>query len=231
MAVSAPERQYLLNQLGRLADADLNRLWERAIYLTAPPRSLGLRRPPSISFGAIIEEGFPEVVDPYYQTAADLAATWFEESLPGSPYIAQPADPLPVDRLVLSARWALRGDGAAGLSRLQGTLQRAVFDGARQTTLLNVTATESKWARYASANACAFCRLLATRGADYRSERTAATDVHDHCSCLPVEDRDNTYQPPEYIEQWQGEYAAARDAAGSGDPTQILAAWRQLGAR
>lgn len=219
MPISAPERQYLLNQIGRIAEADLNRLWAQAETLSTD------------AFLAFVSQGFVELVDPYHQAAGQLAANWFEDALPASTYVAAVADPLPTEKLTSSARWALGGDGVQALSRLQGTLQRAVFDGARQTTLLNVDRTGSRWARYASANACAFCRLLATRGADYRSEKTAATDVHDHCHCLPVEDRDNSYEPPVYIEQWQAEYVAARDAAGSGDPNQILTAWRQLGAR
>lgn len=219
MAVSAPERQYLLNQVGRLAQSDLDLLWKQAEQLA------------DTDFFTFVVQAFPDVVDPYHQAAGELAANWFEESRPTSSYIAKVADPLPVDRLEASAKWALGGDGLVGKDRLSGTLQRAVFDGARDTTLLNVQATGSGWARYASANACAFCRLLATRGAAYRSEDTAATKVHDHCSCIPVEDRNNDYQPPDYIERWQTEYVAARAAAGSGDPTEILAVWRQIGVR
>lgn len=219
MPVSAPERQYLLNQLGRLAESDLERLWRQADQLA------------DTDFFGYVVAAFPDVVDPYHQAAGQLAATWFEESLPVSPYIAQVVDPLPTAKLTASAQWALGGDGTVGLDRLRGTLQRAVFDGARDTTLLNVQTTGSAWARYASANACAFCRLLATRGAAYRSQNTAATKVHDHCSCIPIEDRDNSYEPPDYVSAWQDEYLAARDAADSGDPKQILAAWRQQGVR
>lgn len=218
MAVSAPERQYLLSQVGRLAQSDLDRIWRQAEQLA------------DVDFFTFIVDAFPGIVDPYHQAAGQLAADWFEQSLPASTYVARVAEPLPTLKLATSARWALGGDGRQALNRLQGTLQRGVFDGARDTTLLNVKATKSRWARYASANACAFCRLLATRGASYRSEKTSATKVHDHCSCIPVEDRDNSYKPPPYVEQWQAEYIAARDAAGSGDPTQILAAWRQQGA-
>ncbi|MCA9843251.1 MAG: hypothetical protein KC491_01240 [Dehalococcoidia bacterium] len=216
MAISAPERQYLLSQVGRLADSDLLRLW-RAAELS------------DVDFFAFVVDGFPDLVDPYHQAAAMLAANWFEESLPASTYVARVIDPLPVEKLASSARWALGGDGEQGLARLQGTLQRAVFDGARDTTLLNVQATGSGWARYASATACEFCRMLATRGSAYRSRDTAATKVHDHCSCIPVEDRDNSYEPPDYVAKWQDEYIAARTAAGSGDTKEILAAWRQLG--
>lgn len=219
MAVSAPERQYLLNQVGRLAQNDLDRLWRQAEQLA------------DVDFFAYMVEAFPDVVDPYHQAAGQLAATWFEDSLPASAYVARVAEPLPAVQIATSARWALGGDGAQALSRLGGTLQRAVFNGARDTTVLNAKATNTRWARYASANACAFCRLLATRGADYRGADTAGTKVHDHCSCIPVEDRDNSYQPPDYVDRWQAEYVAARDAAGSGDPNQILAAWRQQGVR
>lgn len=219
MAVSAAERQYLLNQVGRLAQSDLDQLWRQADQLA------------DTDFFTFVVQAFPEVVDPYHQAAGQLAADWFEQSLPASSYVARVVDPLPSEKLLASAQWALGGDGQVGLARLQGTLQRAVFDGARDTTLLNVQATGSGWARYASANACAFCRLLATRGAAYRSENTAATKVHDHCSCIPIEDRDNSYEPPDYVSAWQEEYVAARDAAGSGDPKEILAAWRQQGVR
>jgi hypothetical protein len=198
-----------------LAQADLDQLWVRA-------EQLG-----TAEFFAYLVQAFPDVVDPYNQAAGQLAANWFEESLPASAYIAKVADPPPLERLVSSAKWALGGDGTVALDRMKGTLQRAVFDGARDTTLLNVEATRSKWARYASANACEFCKLLATRGADYRSEKTAATKVHDHCSCIPIEDRDNSYQPPAYVEQWRQEYLTAREDAGSGDLKPILAAWRQ----
>lgn len=219
MAVSAAERQYLLNQVRRLAQSDLDQLWRQADQLA------------DTDFFTFVVQAFPDVVDPYHQAAGQLAADWFEQSLPESSYVAEIVEPLPSEKLLASAQWALGGDGQVGLARLQGTLQRAVFDGARDTTLLNVRATRSGWARYASANACAFCRLLATRGAAYRSENTAATEVHDHCSCIPVEDRDNSYEPPDYVSAWQEEYVAARDAAGSGDPKEILAAWRQQGVR
>lgn len=216
MPVSPAERQYLLNQVGRLAQNDLDRLWRQAEQLATG------------EFFTYVLQAFPDVVDPYHQAAGQLAATWFEESLPASPYVAMVVDPLPVEKLSASARWALGGDGVKALDRMQGTLQRAVFDGARDTTLLNVQATRSGWARYASASACEFCKLLATRGAAYRSEDTAATKVHDHCSCIPVEDRDNSYLPPDYVQAWQDEYSKARSEAGSGNAKAILSAWRRL---
>lgn len=161
--------------------------------------------------------------------ASDMAAVWFEESVPGP---AQVAD-VPVERLGLSARWALGADGAEALNRLTGTTQRAVYDGARQTTLLNVERTNIRWARDARADACAFCRMLATRTDQYlyRSRDTAAAKTHDDCHCIPIEvaNRD-AYELPSHAQQWQDEYLKARANAGTGDTKQILSAWRAQGA-
>lgn len=157
-----------------------------------------------------------------------MAAVWFEETIPGP---ATTVDTVSVERLVKSAQWALGGDGVEALSRLEHTTQRAVFDGARTTTLENVERTGSRWARDARADACAFCRLLATRTGKYlyKSRDTAATKVHDDCHCLPIEVvNPSDYQLPEYAQQWEDEYNKARAEAGVGNPKSILSAWRQL---
>lgn len=221
MAVSPEERQFLLSQVNRLAVKDLQTLWARAARLS------------DVEFAAFVVEAFPAVVDPYVATAGELAATWFEQSGPASTYRAVTAPPVPGERLTESARWALGAKGDQGLKRLQGTTQRAVFDGARNTTLLNVERTKSRWARHARADACAFCRLLATRTGNYlyRSRDTSATKVHDDCHCLPIE----VFNPDDYVltdhaQQWEDEYLKARANAGSGDPKQILAAWRSQAA-
>jgi hypothetical protein len=219
VAVTPAERQLLLTQVNTVAQQDLQRLWQDSSVLSTD------------EFVRYFLDAFPDLADPYHQLSAGLAATWFEESAPTSPYIAVTAPPVPVDKLTASTQWALGAPGDAGRDRLAGTLQRAVFDGARDTTLINVQRTESKWARYASSTACAFCRLLATRKAAYRSRNTAATKVHDHCHCLPVEVRDgDDYTPPDYVQAWEKEYIEARDAAGSGAPKEILAAWRSQAA-
>lgn len=151
MTVSPEERQFLLSQVNRLAERDLRALWVQAERLS------------DVEFAAFVIRMFPEVVAPYVEMAGQLAATWFEQSAPTSAYIANEVSTPDVEKLLKSARWALGGDGIEGLTRLQGTSQRAIFNGARETTLTHVEATNSRWARYASANACAFCRLLATR--------------------------------------------------------------------
>lgn len=182
----------------------------------------------SQEFAALVIDGFPQVVDPYVSLAANLAASWFEETVPT--VAAVTAEPIPVERLISSAQWALGARGEQGLARLERTAQRAVFDGARETTLLNVDRSNVRWARDASPDACAFCRMLATRtSALYRSRDTAATKVHDDCRCVPVEVLDpDDYELPDHAQQWEQEYLKARANAGTGEPGRILSAWREI---
>lgn len=217
MAVSAQERRFLLSQTSRLASADVNTLWTAAAALA------------DTDFAKYVIDGFPDVIDPWIAAAADLAAVWFEESVPGP---AQLADPIPVERLTKSAQWALGADGAEGLKRLEHTTQRAVFDGARQTTLINVDKAGIRWARDARPDACAFCRLLATRTTSlYKSRHTAATKVHDDCHCIPIEVANpRDYTLSDHAQQWEDEYRKARANAGTGKPKDILSAWRTQGA-
>ena len=240
MAVSAAERRFLLDQVNRLAANDLNNLWQAAENLA------------TADFFDYVVAGFPELANNYHQISGQIAANWFEESDPQSTYVARIAQPIVTDKLVASAKWALGGDGLVGRDRLEGTLQRAAFNGARDTTFLNIDATRSRWIRVARADACAFCRLLASRtGEDAYTTKEAAQFVsssrrrtsrrrgqkyHDHCHCVPVEIRATQTvtdvldrQTADLVSQWNDEYLKARANAGTGDPKQILAAWRQQG--
>ena len=240
MAVSAAERRVLLDQVNRLAQTDLINLWRAAELLSGD------------DFFDYLVAGFPELAANYHQIAAQVAASWFEESDPLSTFVARVAAPIAADRLVSTAQWALGGDGRQALSRMTGSLQRATFDGARDTVFDNIEATQSRWIRVARPNACGFCRLLATRTDELSyTSREAATNVvstrrrvsrprgekfHDDCYCQPVEIRSNqtvsdvlSAEDAALVDQWNDEYLKARANAGSGDPKQILAAWRQQG--
>ena len=164
MAISPVERQNLLADLSSVAIRDLVELWRRATVA-------------DVDFAQFLIDAYPEIAVSYAEVAADLAADWYEQSAPDLPYQAVTAGPPPVDVLQKSTQWALGADGDKALSRLSGTLQRSVFDGARRTTLVNVEREGSKWVRYASANACAFCALLATRSAVYTSKQSATRVV------------------------------------------------------
>ena len=167
MPVSAAERRFIMAQLGQRAKEDMIRLWDAAGRLE------------DIDFATYVVDAFPDLANAAHQLAAEVSATIFEEDFPAIASAAAVAPALPVDRLKASAAWALGGDGIKGRDRLLGSLQRAVLDGSRQTTVLNAQANGMRWIRVARPNACAFCRMLATRAATttdlYRSKESALT--------------------------------------------------------
>jgi len=150
MPVSAAERRFIMAQLGLRAKEDMIRLWDAA------------GRMEDVDFFSYVVDAFPGVVDPYQQLAAQISATLFEDEFPGAAPAVVAALPA-VEQLRKSAGWALGADGSAALDRLGGTIQRAVFDGDRQTTVVNAQRNGMRWIRVARPNCCAFCRMLATR--------------------------------------------------------------------
>ena len=200
----------------------------------------------------------PGVVDPYLAAAGDITADWYEAQAPELAYVARPAALVDEGQLETTARWAagtvLTKSPVSPLDLLAGSMQRALFNESRETIIQNSDAEPgARWARHASANACEFCRMVATRGAVYASESAASTvggrgstggrgggvrtrgnqaigsKYHDHCHCIAVPVRPGqSYEPPAYVEEWEAEYTRARKAADGVDAKSILSAWRKL---
>lgn len=161
---SPNERREILGQLNLLAAQDLSDLWRDASMLDLD----------STAFRSVMVQAVPELVAPYATTAADLSALWYEDSAPELAYRAIVAPPAPVEQLAASTRWALGASGQAALAKMIGTAQRTVFNASRDTIVGNIRLEPgSRWARHASSTACAFCRLMATRGAVYSTEGAA----------------------------------------------------------
>lgn len=71
----------------------------------------------------------------------------------------------------------------------------------------------TRWARVASTTACAFCTMLATRGAAYRTEETGSFEAHRgcHCTVQPVFGPARSYEPPAHIRQAQTLWSESTD--------------------
>lgn len=170
MAVaSAAERRFIMDQLGTRAKEDMYQLWNAAERLV------------DIDFFRYVADAFPDIVIPYNQLAAEFSASIFEEDFPELAATAVVADPPPVEALRNSAEWALGADGRKALDRMAGTIQRHIYDGDRDTTVINAEAMGMRWVRIARPNACAFCRLLASRAAagvdNYRNSDAVFTNA------------------------------------------------------
>ena len=174
MPTPAPhERQRALSTLTTLSKRDLAAIW----------RKLDLSRPDKLA--EPLAQVLAEIADKYGAAAAALAADWYDEARDdaGAPgrFRAIVADPPDTERIGALSRWGVgplfgaNPDGATALSLLVGGLQRIVINQARDTTFgsVGLDPARPRYARHASANACAFCALMATRGAVYASEDDA----------------------------------------------------------
>lgn len=125
-----------------------------------------------------LQAELPGVVDPYLTASGDITATWYEDQLPSSTYVAAPAALVDEEQLRTTARWAagsvLSKSPVSPLDLLAGSMQRALFNESRETVRANSAAEPgARWARHASATACEFCKMVATRGGVYYSEESA----------------------------------------------------------
>lgn len=107
--------------------------------------------------------------------------------------------PLPPDTRLLQARllgagpWTFKqkiGQGktlsqaqAETIARLSGEVSRTVIEGSRETVTQTATQRGYGWQRITDGDPCAFCALLASRGAVYRSQSSGGFQAHRNCAC------------------------------------------------
>lgn len=158
------------------------------------------------------------------EEAADLAA--FDE---------QDLAEVGKDRLEEDTEDAVEpGDGVvrqiqAARAKVDGITSRLVADVGRGAVIDSVAADPAAVAvaRLARPDACAFCRVMAIRGAVYKDEQAAGRGAnakfvgagefkyHDHCRCWasPLFDGEE-WQPQPEVELWQRQYEQARSMGG-----------------
>lgn len=81
---------------------------------------------------------------------------------------------------------------------------RWALTGGRDTILGSIRSDRNAlgWARATSGTPCAFCAMLASRGAVYRSEQTASFQAHDSCACFPEPAFSRDADPPPGTERY-----------------------------
>jgi hypothetical protein len=85
------------------------------------------------------------------------------------------------------AGMSIAGAKDNGLVRVAGAMVKSVLAGGRMTIIEGVRADPVAlgWQRVTSGDPCAFCRMLAARGATYKTEKAADFKPHDGCACTP----------------------------------------------
>ena len=163
---SVEELQELLADVSTLGQRDLTAVWRQAEGLD----SQALRQ--------YFMSATPDIVEQYATVSGLASAEFYDAQLPDSPFRAVPAAPPPLAQVEGSTSWALsalyRDTLTSPLTLFSGSLQRMIFQTSRETIVGSVRMEPgATYARYASANACSFCRMLATRGAVYSTKGSA----------------------------------------------------------
>jgi hypothetical protein len=161
------------DDIRRLAIRDLQR--SLTVVDTASPQALA----------DAVQEIMPRLVATYGDVAAAAAADYYETlraRIEVSGRVTAVLAPTPpVEAVQANARWAVGpaftdGDTRRAVARLSQVLDRMALQAGRDTIARSVDADPSnvRWARVPSGSStCAFCLMLASRGAAYRSRSTA----------------------------------------------------------
>lgn len=208
--------------------------WARA-DLDSLLDSLDLSDPTS---GQVLLDVVPDIAQRHGVLVADIAAEWYDELRAAAGvrghYRARPAgpfDPVAIDGTVRRLAYSDTAGDLAALLAMHMT--RWALQPGRDTIADNAGRDRARWARVPQGpDPCSFCLMLASRGFAYTSEHKAGrkrdgTKYHGDCSCEPVVDFSDDphldgYDPDELY----AIYLQGREDAGSGDPSEILAAMR-----
>lgn len=194
--------QRAVDDLATLSLAELVAFWRTLDTADAAASTVAMR------------EFLPALFDSYVPMSAELGALFYDDLRAAANadgvFLAEHAPGPAAGRVQALTGWGMAPlfreapDAARALSLLSGGVQRIVSDGARETVAMNADGDPvgTTYARHASANACAFCALLATRGDAYGSKGAAERVVG----------RGKT--PADEIVGWRGKQAKGVKARG-----------------
>lgn len=120
-----------------------------------------------------MQDAYTDIAGASVSMGAESGAAYYE--LAGGTGLVAPTPP--DEALQASARWAMtRGDSVTGLQLLSNSLAGRIYSAAQDSVQLSAEAEPgAKWARRARADACGFCKMVATRGDVYASAESAMT--------------------------------------------------------
>lgn len=217
-----------------LAVADVEDLWASLDHSDA------------LSVREALEDVLPDLTAVYGQVSATVSADWYDEmrdqaGASGS-FSALVAAPFAAEAVRANARYAIgplfsaNPDPDAALALLELETDRMVLQPGRSTVSGSVRRDPAKprYARVPQGDPCAWCRMLAARGAVYGTAEAAGENpdsYHADCNCVPTPIWGGGSYPEGYDpDALHQQYADARVAAGSSDPKAITSEMRrQLG--
>jgi hypothetical protein len=148
---------------------------------------------PARQIGPALLDLLPAVIDTWALAAGAFAADWYDDRREEADVkgrfraVVPDLGDLGAEEL---ARWGSAPvdldvpDLRLARSRIEGGLQRRVTNVSRQTVMTSsIEDPQARgWQRVARSGGCAFCQMLAGRGAVY-TEKSADFGAHDYCHC------------------------------------------------
>lgn len=173
--------------------------------------SVRLDSDPVVIRNALLEF-FPELVSAYGDTAALLAADFYDAlrdaPVSAASFRAAMSRPVDVEKAQGSVRWAVGSlfadepDVPGFVAALSGATQRLVLQPGRDTVWSNAgrDPVRTAYARIPVGATCAFCTMVASRGFVYASQAAAgqSNKWHDDCDCVIVPGRGEGDYPEGY---------------------------------
>ncbi len=191
MAVSTAELTLIRNALNRLSGEAAKQMRNSFNTLTKNGR---------IPTSAEVLNIWLILVEAFGESAAALGADLFETQaadLEIKPKVKLSPGANRAE-IIARARWALQqADQLGNLTTLLDELVKRPY---RDTFADSAAASGVGWARVPKGKTCAWCRMLASRGAVYSSAASAGESrkYHGDCDCQPVLVRDERDYPPGY---------------------------------
>lgn len=201
------------DEIERLIRRDLRKLWPR------------LRRSTPDTIRNVLLNMAPMLSDQYGAVATAMAAEWFEMVTGQTAHLAELTVPEAVEASVrYKAGGLYRDRQEQALEGVTASLVRHALQPARSTVALSSSRARLRYARSPRPGACAWCLMLASRGAVYTKQTAKyASDgdrYHDDCYCVPEPARDDS----ELSYDVAALYSKYSDAFQSGDNDAVVAA-------
>jgi hypothetical protein len=180
--------------------AALRTLSDRAkVDLVTVWRSL----PDPLDFAAVrdaLDKAWPDLIASYAEMGSAVAADVFEVWAADLGLTAKVEMVDPVDPARAGARMGWAIGTPEPLGNLSVVLDELVKQPARSTIARSAVASGAGWARVPNGATCAFCLMLASRGAVYTTARSAGDGrkFHGECDCSVVLVRDARDYPEHY---------------------------------
>lgn len=172
-------------------------------------------------------EAVPAIVDQYGDLTASVAMEWFEDVYGMPAALGSDVDPEQVQGAVrYRAGNLFDGNPSAVLAGIAVDLDRFVKQPGRDTLMQSARKNGLRYARVPQGKTCAFCLMLASRGAVYLSTQNAGDEGHKYhgdcdCTVMPVREGDpmpDGYDPDDLY----AKYRAATDVVGNRNDTNAI---------